>query len=368
MIQSPVCRLNLTSRFCKLLKFKKSKKQRSLILTDQLVRPEVRKFTALDKIKIKKEPLPNSVVELENLLTEEGVDISAPSFQRQIEVREKELIRRNGEKKDATRNRPEGYKTIRDRSLAIRDYFTIGFNFIFVVLFMVLGIVTLFVSEVYSSALGIATFFKEPVAALLLSFTLVAVYFAIEWRHASLTHKHGNPPSYRFSISMIIRRLRYFFSFNPNQELELTNRQSDIRNINRVRMVLILMIIGLGILGRLESLLQTEQGIWYETIIRIATESNLQTFLEYFFGGFLALALLSATHWLVSYIYEIYSKAVGVDEVDFFDPLALEREREQMITALYRHKLSQIWESKEEQVIQNYQKYQAQRSDNSTNT
>jgi hypothetical protein len=312
------------------------------------------KLTTMQRIMLENQKLPNDTHELEQMLSEEGFDISNPLFARQVATREKQLAEKLDQRRRTTRNRNENYEKVRNYFLSWRDYSAFLFNLFFVIIGIPLGIALLVASEVVSVTLGLRTFFNEELAVLLLASTLVLMYFAVEWRHAQLVAKYGRPPVYRFTLASVVRRMRYFFSLNPNMLLEPVNDSADIKSVNTTRNTLVVIIVILGILGRLDNLLSAPNAAnvaWYEQILAIFKSSSLKEFLEYLGGGFIALALLVATHYLVSYIYEIFRSAVGgADEVDFFDPSWEAEERDKMMVALYQTHLRQIWQKKEAEV------------------
>lgn len=307
------------------------------------------RLTTLQRMMINNESLPDDAIQLEQLLSEEGYDISNPQFQRQVDARNRLIDQRLTENRRRTRQRNNNYEQIRNQFLSWRDYSAIMFNFLFVVVGIPVGILLLVASEVVSVSLGLQTFFTEPAAVWLLSITLVLMYFAVEWRHAQLVAKYGKPAAYRFSLSTAVKRLKYLFSLDSNMQLEMVDDAAEIRSVNNTRNTLILIIVILGILGRLNNLLAAENaGAWYDQIVAIFKESSLKEFLEYMGGGFIALALLVATHYLVSYVYEIYRSAVGgADEVTFFDPAWEDRERNRLMVPLYQNQLRKIWVEKE---------------------
>lgn len=320
------------------------------------------KFTPLDKKMLRKETLPDDPDELSGLLESEGIDITSPAFQRQLEVRKAQAARQADEHRKRTRTRVDGYDTTRNRILSARDYVALFFSFVFGVLSMLLTTLLLYVSEIFSTMAGIRSFLVQDdkltiAIVVILAVTLVSSYFAIEWRLAALISKNGKPPVYRFTFKAWGDRLNYVFGRTaPNTQFqyEVIENAADIRAINSTRRIIIAIIVILGILGRLQSLLSVTTDLaWYEQIVSIFTTSSLQTFLEYIGGGAIALALLVATHYLMSYIYEVYRNAVGgADEAGFFDPALQDKLEQQMVTGLYRYKLQQIWVEREDQVRQ----------------
>lgn len=314
----------------------------------------LRQLTSMQRLMLDNQRLPDDQHELEQMLSEEGFDTSNPVFTRQVSAREKQLSEQLEQRRRATRNRNVNYDKVRNYFLSWRDYSAFLFNLFFVIIGIPLGITLLVASEVVSVTLGLRTFFDDELAVILLSSTLVLMYFAVEWRHAQLVAKYGKPPVYRFTLASVVRRVRYFFSLNPNMELEVIHDTAEIKSVNFTRNTLIVIIVILGILGRLNNLLSTPEAAktaWYDQIVVIFSYSSLKEFLEYLGGGFIALALLVATHYLVSYIYEIFRTAVGgADEVDFFDPSWESEERNRIMVALYQSHLRHIWINKEAEI------------------
>lgn len=315
---------------------------------------QAHKFTALDKLMLKGVNLPQDTEQLERLLENEGFDVTNPSFQKQIETRYRQID--DNSRSNKLRQRPDSYIKLRNSVLSVKDYSSFVFNFIFVVVGTVLGVLLLFVSEVVSVKLGIDTFFsQEPLITWLLAVTLIVLYFAIEWQLASLLHKFGRPKRYKLTLSMLSSELKYFFNIN-SKLLEKENNH-DIISINRTRFVLVLLIVVLGVLGRLDASISQLSGAWYDAIVNIFTNSTLKQFLEYIGGGVVSIALLSATHFVVQYIYSVYISAVGSDNVDFFEESSVIAEKEDAKAKLLRFKLNQIWLEKEDKVRANYRNY-----------
>lgn len=316
--------------------------------------PSAYQFTSLDKLMLKNGELPSDAEQLERLLVNEGFDVTSPAFQKQVETRNRQIDENSRNNK--LRQRPESYIKLRNSVLSVKDYSSFVFNFIFVVVGTVLGILLLFVSEVVSVKLGIDTFFgQEPIITSLLSVTLIVLYFAIEWQLASLLHKFGRPKRYKMTVGMIAKELKYFF--NINAALVEKDNNHDIISINRTRFVLVILIVVLGILGRLDTSISQLSGAWYDSLVNIFVQSTLKQFLEYIGGGVVSIALLSATHFIVQYIYSVYVAAVGSDNVDFFEESSVIAEKQEALIKLLRFKLNQIWQEKEEKVRTNYREY-----------
>lgn len=218
-------------------------------------------------------------------------------------------------------------------------------------MFIVLGIpiatLGLFFSEFIAVNLGISTFFRQdPLIVGILSFALIALLFAVEWQHAALIKRHGKPNRFKWTIARLTNWWNYAFNSQAMPQL-IEETHTDIVRVNQARNVLIVLIVLVGVLGRLDTQIAAMQGVWYTSIVSIFTESTLEDFLGYIGGATLALAMLSATHYIIGYVYDVYLKAVGNDEQDFFVAFDVQAERENLLRMLYAHKLKQVRDAKE---------------------
>lgn len=309
------------------------------------------KFTELDKLMLKGEPLPDDPLVLERLLQEENFDPSHPAFQKQIDARERILDAKAEEKKKSQRPRPESYMQRRNAILGARDSASIGLSLLFQVVFTIAGIVLLFASEFYATFVGASRFFHdEHLAQGILAATLIMLYFALEWRQAALQYEQGKAQKFKTTLADIFRRLQYFFSTDANIPRQAKEANHEVNVINSSRRVLIVLIVILGILGRLGPEIDLLKGSWYTAIADIFTKSTLPDFLNYIGGGAISAALLVATHFIMGYVYQSYVLAVGESEVGFFDEASFGREKEELRRQLFQHKLRQLWVTKEPEV------------------
>jgi hypothetical protein len=276
-----------------------------------------KRITRLDQIVNSGQPIPRDIYELEEILLDEGYDLTSPQFTAQRDRRYSDIDKQVEEQRQKSRRRPKNYDHIRNTFLGIRDYVAIAVNFLIRVIGPFVIIVLLFISEVVSVMLGISSFFDHGAITFTLAITLVAMYFAIEWIGAEYVHKYGSPPKYKTTLATIWKRVSYFFSLK-SQPVEIETHHN-IRSLNRVRLVLIMLIVILGIVGRLETLLEQNTSVWYNAVAQILTQSTLLQFLEYLGGGIIALGLLSATHFTIISLHETYYSAIGSESVDFFD-------------------------------------------------
>lgn len=309
------------------------------------------KFTELDKLMLKGEPLPDDPLVLERLMQEENFDPSHPAFQKQIDARERILDAKAEEKKKSQRPRPESYVKHRNAILGARDSASIGLSLLFQVVFTIAGIVLLFASEFYATFVGASRFFHdEHLAQGILAATLIMLYFALEWRQAALQYEQGKAQKFKTTLADIFRRLQYFFSTDANIPRQAKEANHEVNVINSSRRVLIVLIVILGILGRLGPEIDLLKGNWYTAIADIFTKSTLPDFLNYIGGGAISAALLVATHFIMGYVYQSYVLAVGESEVGFFDEASFGQEKEDLRRQLFQHKLRQIWITKEPEV------------------
>lgn len=307
------------------------------------------RLTELDEIKLNNLGMPDDLDSLQSMLRTEGVDLTSPRFQQAIQKR----LSVASNDSQSHSERTADYTKVRAFFMTMRDYSSILFNFIFIVIGLRMGLVLLFYAEVLSVNMGIETFLKNG-ASVIISLTLILMYFAIEWRLSVVYLAQGVPPKYAFTLYNVIKRLGYIFHLgfdkkDFSQELVDSNEYKDI---NRVRNVLIFLIVVLGILGRLDTLIETQSGdVWYQQIANIFTETNLKDFMSYIGGGSITLALLVATHYLIQYIAASYYMAVGKEEEfmsgNFFDG----SQQVEILRDYYMYLLDQIWEKKKSEIM-----------------
>lgn len=308
-----------------------------------------RRLTALDKIVSSGAELPADISDLEELLASE-IDVTDPSFVRSLQRREEPVKQKIERMRESTRQRPEWATTARNRQLGARDTVSFLWATIFVVFAPFIGMILLYFTEAHAVYLGIVSFMPNDASfASLMAIALVTFYFSIEWWSASV--KHGNSASmpergYRFTLLMVWKRLLYFFVGDKGQYQEVVKKKSNIL-LNMTLITLMSLIVVLGILGRLGELISAQDAVWHKAIISIVSDSNLMSFLGYFGGGFIAIALLVSTHFLVNHIYMTYVAAVGSDEVGFFDSASAQAQLDSVRVQFYQWKLMQIMKKKE---------------------
>lgn len=303
-------------------------------------KPSVKKpkkpiLTSIDKLILEDQNLPSdlSVEDLELLFEEEQIDITSPVLQQKINRRLLGVEERRKAALNESRERPEGFLEHKKEFLDNRDRIAMSFNRNIVNRGMVVGIIALFLTESMAVWLGVNTFLADHwFAGGVTAATLVLLYFSIEWRLASVLKMSQSDTDYKPIVVQV----------------------------KRTRNIMVLLIIVLGVLGRIGPQLQTLQGMWLEGLFELFLFSTLYRLIEYIGVGFLSYGLLRATHWLISYMQEITFNVVGPEEMSFFDPSPFEREREQVVKRLLRYELQRLMAKKTEQTLTNWEEYQIQ--------
>lgn len=288
-------------------------------------------FSELEQLWLRDAEIPEDLDELEALLAGDGFDLSSPDYQRSLQDRLAPIRERIEDQRSNQRQRPQFYSKIRNMALTARDSVALIFAFMLMALVPFFGIIMLFLSETFSAGLGATTFLHqgfEVVVAWVLAITLTAFFFSLEWRYAALLHKYGKPKAYRMTIGIYWQRIVYFL--NPKAELLEREDSHDLRETRATARWTMMLIIVLGVLGRLfDELAEFEQDTWYEGFFKILTESNPQQFLEYLGGALIAFVLLIGTRYILGMIYEQWV-AVGGEEESFFDSSSVREELRQV--------------------------------------
>ena len=320
------------------------------LTSDEQATLDAIRFNQLDKMMLADRPLPTDEAELERLAQFEGIDVSAPIILKQFEDREKAIDEQYNERDKNKRMRPESYIKARNRAMAWNDLAAIAFSFLFVTVFTPLGLIALFVSEFVAVAGGIMTFWKEGwLLVAFLSFTIVSVYFALEWLTVGIQHRHKSKPKYHFTLADLRKRWNYFWSDDPNLERMVKEDRSEMNALTRTRRIVIIVIIILGLLGRMGTQLQALEGNWREAFVALFIDSSLYELLEYVGAPLITFALLVATHWLMGFMYTRYIAAVGTEQVDFLEESSQDRSaaKQQARVQLLQQKLIVAWQKRE---------------------
>lgn len=290
---------------------------------------------------------------LEEDLLQEGFNLADPRFQDQLN-RTRLAARHKTEFNSIEVS--QSFKIAKAIAIVARNIVAIIFNFILVVLGMPISIVLLFIAEFTAVSIGIKTFFSETLsgsniyAADLLAITTVVVYFCLVWYRATLSRTIQHRDKYKISLGFIGKSIGYFLGRTTQDGVAWApelKEENDLNKVDKSISVLVWLIVILGVLGRLDTQIASyDNYTWYESVIEIISQSSLMEILELVGGALISFALLVATHFVLHYINDVYTKAVGVEEVNFFDPsvsLAAEQEAEAL---LLRHKLQQIRQKK----------------------
>ena len=307
------------------------------------------RLTKLEQLYIKDAPIPDDLQEIRDILEEDGYDMSSADHTTGLQ----ESLRPIREEIDAerrnARQRPEGFTKFRNMTLNIRDSVSLMFALLLFSVFPLVAVSMLFASEVLSAILGTATFMGddllEHIVVIVLGITITAFFFVLEWRRASLEYVYNQkkPKKYMKTLADTVRIWRYRLSRNPNiQRIEIDDKTEIKKTKNMARQVMILLVV-LGILGRLSTELEEYEDItWHETIQEIVTSSNLNEFFELFAGGFIALILLNATSYILSMAYENFAEIGGDESDNFFSESSgrqrlIAQETQYMRAVLLRH-------------------------------
>lgn len=285
------------------------------------------KFSELERAMLAGDPLPENVESLEEMLADDGVDLSDPKFQRGLQGRLDPVRERAEHQRQKARTRPKFYDQVRNFALTARDTVALIFAALLMAFLPAVGILFLFLSETLSAGLGAITFLNdgyEQVIAWILSFTLTTFFFSLEWRLAALVHKYGKPKKFRWSIAKLNHWRKY--ALNYNAELQEVEDSHDLREARSVARWVMGLIVILGVLGRLyDELGEYEDETWYTGFWKAIFESNPQDFLGYLGGALIAWVLLIGTRYILGMVYEQWA-SIGGDEESFFDLSSVHQE------------------------------------------
>lgn len=325
---------------------------------------ELDNFSELERKGLENESFPDDINELEEMLSEDGFDLSSAKFQRELQDRLEPTRERIEEKRQNQRKRPEYYNKIRNAALNTRDSVSLIFAMLLMAIMPFAGTVLLFVSEAFSAGLGATTFLNkegEVVIAWTLAVTLTAFFFSLEWRYAALLHKHGKPKVYKPSLALFRKWAGRFFNWRGEpEEREDSHQLRETRSTARWTMFL---IIVLGVLGRLFDELATyADDSWYEGFVKIVLESNPQEFLEYLGGALVAFVLLIGTRYILGMIYEQWVE-VGGEDVSFFDSSSMQQELQQVHVRFLQNVARQRYNRKKGKLIPKYEGILKQQND-----
>lgn len=315
-------------------------------------------FSDFEQLMLDSGELPADALELQNLLSEDGADLSNPTVQQALEERLRPVRERSDARRQQQRQRPVIFTRVKNFALTSRDSVALVLAFMLMSVMPFVGVILLFVSEAFSAALGAKSFLNEGfevVVAWVLSVTLVAFYFSLEWHYASLVHRHGHPKTYQPTFSTFIRWVAYTFSVNPNQKPKEHDDAYQLRLTRTTARWTMALIIILGFLGRLGNELDDyAQDAWYTGFWKILAESSPAEFLEYVGGALIAFVLLIGTRYILSMMHEIYVAAGGGDE-GFFDASEFQTEMERVRIQFFQYMMRQRWNRKKKQVLDRYE-------------
>lgn len=268
--------------------------------------------------------LPDNLDDLRQIAIQEGVPIAAASFQNGLNGMMLRARQYYEAKQKNKRERPDGYLKARNFMLASRDVIAMLVNFFLVVVGIPVSIVALYVSEVLGVHLGIATFLsgENEAVAWALAVTTITAYFALLWYQVAAYKLDTPTPETQWSFRVWIDRLKYIFGLKPDKHVawqpQFKAQKTRTRQAATAIRWLTLLIVLLGVLGRLDGEEAMNNGTWISGLTAIVTQSTLSELMTYFGGGFISFALLVATHYLIHFVYDAYGKAVGATETDFF--------------------------------------------------
>lgn len=331
------------------------------------------KLKPLDRIKVNGGRLPDDIESLEEILISESIDPSHPSVLKEVEKRVAPLRAQRDKEFEKYRTRPSDYIEKRNKSLGKRDEIVISISSAFTVWLPIISFVMLAFTEVVAITLGVLTFWREHwIIVGALSATIVLAYYYVEWEIAENKHQtkreYGVRDNIKWNLRRLGREIQYRLSTDGTSNIpDEINPFADLRSVKRVRNGILLLVVILGILGRLGDKIQelsvsidstTGQQVvvpWHDAITEIVVASNLLDFLELLGGGAIPFILMAATHFAIARIHEIYVNAVGETEVGFFDKaseMAKWEEREQeAIRKLYQYRLNLNWEKRKDEVL-----------------
>jgi hypothetical protein len=251
--------------------------------------------------------MPNTVEDLEAVLRNNGVDLTNAKWNEAIAKRQDNARERVKQEFASKRPRPEWYVKSKNIALALRDVSSLFLHFIIAVIAPICSIFALAIAEYASVYIGIEPLLEKDGhewLAVFLSATLILSYFVIEWLNATEHDKIKN--------------------LTVNSK-ELKDRDMTVfyRSMQRTRFSIVVTIILFSTVGRLHSIFD-EDGVWYNQMGEIFTDSSAVQFLEIFGAMLISVVLLTATHFIIQYLHGVYINAVGVDETNFFDVSVLD--------------------------------------------
>jgi D-ribose pyranose/furanose isomerase RbsD len=309
--------------------------------------------TSLDKLIENHLELPDDIETLNEILSEE-IDITNPQFTRSLETRLKPVKDRIESQKATSRHRAEWVLKFRNFILGTQESFSVFVAFLLQVIFPFVGIALFVFTEVYATYMGISLIWQnEEFAALLVAVTIVTGYYVIEWLHARAYYQyHQTNKRYRFSLLRLLTNLWYTFGAGAIQwsDGRINLKQPEeikgvtlLDSMKLVRWLAILSIIMGGLLARMgDELAQYNNIPAGEGLTKILNESSIFEFAEYATVFILTFGILQMTHFVIKYIYQLYIKAVGSEEVDFFDSASAQEELERITRQYLKHRLNII--------------------------
>lgn len=170
-----------------------------------------------------------------------------------------------------------------------------------------LGILGLAYAEIQRVRAGIAVF--EPVYAGTLAVVVIAMYLVLLVVRAHLeTVSSGSTAKTVGSLRLVWRGLLYRVGVGVDGRKWEARKQTRVQQAQGAARVGFGVVMLLGTMGSMQDEIARIGGNWIDAIYQVITGASLSEAATYAGGVGLTFALLTATHWAVSYAYEQFAR------------------------------------------------------------
>jgi len=238
----------------------------------------------------------NELQDLREQAAAAGVKLSGTRHQNAIKATRNRAIANERDQQD---NRTKTEKWIAEKG----DGLTIGVITILTVVLLPLVLVGLIVAEWSRVKDGIMLFDAAVWRGNLIAAVLVIAYIVLLTIKEHEANRHGQLEQTAWSVLTWWDGVSYRLGLKRDWQ---PRRVTSTQQAGQVVGALFWIIVLLGTAGAMSEKLGEVEGVWYEGLAAIATESSLLDLLIYLGGFLVAFGLLRASHWAVRYLYEQY--------------------------------------------------------------
>lgn len=352
-------------------------------------------LSALERAKLSGERLSDlDTKDLEEMLLEIDGRYLTDTLETMLDNRRQEIEDRVRQRYGSGRQRPEEYHEMRDDALMRRDKLSFFFNSAFTGYFSIILFAGLFLTEAFFFWHGFRFIADRIINGTFTDFLVMGVavviilaYFIITWIAHSYRARFGEYKRNRMTFRAIWDGLCYFAGVGEQVVVDYREVEEDGKIIRKpvyeqrpfeykpvennpyksasgVAFTVLVAIVMVSLYSRLHGLI--------DLLPTVADGTSLVRFqLDYLAQNFgineivqigivlaVTVGLFKATHFNIEYMHNIYQRAVGEVELDFFDASSVREAKRVEVEKLRRmiilRRLQAHWEKRKDDVLTQY--------------